>query len=336
MRGEPPIPPDWTHYISTSFNRLFLNPASGCEGKCRYCYIYDFGHGTHSKLFETPLTDLVSWIENAVEIIKGRNGFLFSIGSSCDPFEEAVVHKTIDLIEAIAPFENPIQVSTKFALGEPLVDRLCSALRYKNQLVLFGTVTTFDHWKRFEPGTRPPDERLDTLQRFGTREVPTCIAIKPYLPSVAGNELQRFLKEIKIRNIGSVLVGSLYANQKLLKRLRSDPFSANSFSEADCHIGTRPPPSKTHDIQAKMGDVNLGNAALEAISFFSEQGVPAFHSAPCVSAYFSQTLCATGVWRYLPHLCVKCNVSCEKRFHDQHFGGGLIFPRKVEGLLAHE
>ena len=304
------IPEDWLPFISCNFNRVFVNPASGCRANCAYCYIFDYGHPHTPQLFEASGGEVKRWLQSQNGFREGKCGTLISIGATCDPFDEEVVYKTLEFVEAFSPMRNPIQLSTKYYVSETAAEQLCGFQVESGQIILFGTITSFRYWHNLEPGTHEPHRRLLGLTNAMLRGISTCLYVKPVLPGITDKEASLFAQAILEHNIPYCTLGLAYINDKTLSRIRQRGLPIRELTKRG---KSPPPPSKASETKVyaratgTLDTVELIKPILEV------EGTECVVSAPCVHALAYGILCPTGVWHYHPELCVHCRAECSKR-----------------------
>jgi DNA repair photolyase len=170
-----------------------LNPYMGCVHQCTFCYVrafekradrpYDDRYGTSIRVkvnvVEVLRRELArpSWDREAV-----------AIGAATDPYQpaEGRYRLTRGCLEALAEAGNPFSIITRGPLVVRDVDVLQEAARRGDVSVNF-SVPTLDHevWRRTEPGTAPPRQRLRALRTLVDAGIKAGVGMAPILPGLS-------------------------------------------------------------------------------------------------------------------------------------------------------
>lgn len=308
------IPKDWEMFISYSFNRVYISPASGCSANCAYCFIFDYGHPRRPRIFEASGEEIKKWLLSQPGFRAGRQGTLISLAPSCDPFADDVVDKTLEILKSLAPLENPMQLSTKFYVNEDIAQRLGEYQSQDGQIVLYGTITSFLQWQRLEPGAHEPYRRLQGLLNARQQGITTCLAIKPVLPGITDKEIDLFIQAIDDYKIQYCAVGIMYSSSRIEEKFQNRKILNNQFAEMLKAKGSITPPAHCHDDHKIAYDIPTLEVVEEILPKLSSTEAECIISGPCAVALSYSILCPTGVWKYRPHLCVNCSAECESQF----------------------
>jgi len=170
-----------------------LNPYMGCVHRCTFCYVrafelradrpYDARYGTSIRvkvnIAEVLRRELArpAWQREAV-----------AIGAATDPYQpaEGRYRLTRGCLEALADASNPFSVITRGPLIVRDADVLAEAARRADVSVTF-SVPTLDPeiWRRTEPGTAPPRQRLRALSMLVDAGVRASVGLAPILPGIS-------------------------------------------------------------------------------------------------------------------------------------------------------
>jgi DNA repair photolyase len=111
-----------------------------------------------------------------------------SIGAATDPYQpaEGRYRLTRACIEALGEARTPFAIITRSPLVIRDVDVLSDAARRARVSVTF-SVPTLDEevWRRTEPGTAPPEQRLRALERLVDAGIEAGVAMAPVLPGIS-------------------------------------------------------------------------------------------------------------------------------------------------------
>ncbi len=172
-----------------------LNPYTGCEHNCAYCYARLFmrRYSGHSEAWG----EFVDIKVNAPELLRkqlqsAKRGTIW-ISSVCDPYQpvEAKYRLTRQCLEELVKRQFPINIQTKSAL---ILRDLDLILQFEEKDVGF-TIATDDERvaKLFEPRASSVRERLDALDRIRSQGIKTFVFIGPLLP---GNP-EKFIEQLE-------------------------------------------------------------------------------------------------------------------------------------------
>ena len=170
-----------------------LNPYMGCAHRCTFCYVrafearadrpWDDRYGASIRV-KTNVADVLrrelarrSWQREPV-----------AVGAATDPYQpaEGRYRLTRACIEAFADAASPFSIITRGPLVVRDVDVLAEAACRAEVSVTF-SVPTLDHeiWRRTEPGTAPPRQRLRALGRLVEAGIDARVGMAPILPGLS-------------------------------------------------------------------------------------------------------------------------------------------------------
>ena len=164
-----------------------VNPYTGCQHACSYCYARFMKRVTGHK---EPWGEFVDVKINAAELlqkeIKKKKRAEVWVSGVCDPYQplEAEYRLTRECLEILGRNDWPVIIQTR----SPLVVRDIDIIRGARDFEVGLSVTTADDSirKLFEPNAPPIEDRiaaLDTMHRAGIR---TYAMIAPVLPGAEG------------------------------------------------------------------------------------------------------------------------------------------------------
>jgi DNA repair photolyase len=172
--------------------RWSLNPYRGCVHACHYCY----ARATHAYFgldadrdFETNIfvkSNIVGVLRKELAKPSWR-GEQIAIGTATDAYQPAEGQFTLTrgVLEALLDFRNPAGIVTKSTLILRDLDLWAELAKVARARVYF-TITTLDRelWKRIEPGTPPPAQRLRAMAQLTAAGVPCGVLMAPVLPGL--------------------------------------------------------------------------------------------------------------------------------------------------------
>ncbi len=170
----------WKSSLCTCPGKLTLNPYSGCDHGCLYCYassyIFNFSQCR-------PKRGQLAAFRREASKLKGE---LVSISNSSDPYPrlEANLGWTRQVLEILTQSDCRIQIITKSSLvtrDYDLLQRVPSAVSL--------TITTDDDVlaKTLEPAAPPPSDRIRAAQDLLAAGIPVSVRVDPIIPFVNEN-----------------------------------------------------------------------------------------------------------------------------------------------------
>src|SRR5438105_9469962 len=170
-----------------------LNPYMGCVHRCTFCYVRHFEHRSdrpsddrygRSIRVKTNVAEVLrrelaraSWTRESV-----------AIGAATDPYQpaEGRYRLTRACLEALAEAANPFSIITRGPMIVRDLDVLAEAARRASISVTFSVPTLdVDVWRRTEPGTAPPQQRLRALRRLVDAGIDVGVGMAPILPGIS-------------------------------------------------------------------------------------------------------------------------------------------------------
>jgi len=164
-----------------------INPYTGCQHNCSYCYAHFMKRFTGHK---EPWGQFVDVKVNAPdllnqEITKKKTGRVW-ISGVCDPYQplEAKYKLTRQCLEILAQNNWPVVVQTR----SPLVLRDVDILKKGKDFEVGLSITTADDGirKLFEPNAPSIKERVRALDEIHRAGIRTYAMIAPILPKAEG------------------------------------------------------------------------------------------------------------------------------------------------------
>jgi len=170
-----------------------LNPYMGCVHRCTFCYVRAFERRA-DRPSDHRYGESIRVKTNVAEVLRrelARGSWereTVAIGAATDPYQpaEGRYRLTRACIEALRDASNPFSVITRGPLIVRDVDVLVEAARRADVSVTF-SVPTLDEeiWRRTEPGTAPPRQRLRALKTLVGAGVRASVGMAPILPGIS-------------------------------------------------------------------------------------------------------------------------------------------------------
>jgi DNA repair photolyase len=170
-----------------------LNPYTGCARRCTFCYVRAF-----ELRADRPSDDRygrsIRVKTNVVERLRAElarpswRREEVAIGAATDPYQpaEGRYRLTRGCIEALAAARTPLGLITRGPLVVRDVDVLQEAARRGGAQVNV-SIPTLDPevWRRTEPGTAPPEQRLRAVRTLIDAGIRAGIGMAPILPGLS-------------------------------------------------------------------------------------------------------------------------------------------------------
>lgn len=189
-----------------------LNPYTGCQFSCSYCY---------AAFFQPPgerRDSWGSWVEvksNALEALRRERGIAgasIMVGSVTDPYQpiERETRLTRSLLEHLASVSPQprvhIQTRSPFVLDD------IDILKRFERLTVGMSITTDDELvrKAFEPQCASIDRRMAAVEELVRAGVAATISLSPMLPVT---DPERFAKKLKTLGARKFYAGFFHENR---------------------------------------------------------------------------------------------------------------------------
>src|SRR2546423_3200698 len=170
-----------------------LNPYMGCVHRCTFCYVRAF-----ERRADRPSDDRygrsIRVKVNVVDVLRAElaraswERETVAIGAATDPYQPAEGHYrlTRGCLEALAEAHNPFSIITRGPMIVRDVDVLVEAARRAKVSVTF-SIPTLDEdvWRKTEPSTAHPRQRLRALHELVEAGVRVSVGMAPILPGIS-------------------------------------------------------------------------------------------------------------------------------------------------------
>ncbi len=216
--------------------RWSLNPYMGCAHRCTFCYVRAFELRADRAWGEAYGRSIRVKV-NVAEVLRAevtRRGWqreLIAIGAATDPYQpaEGTYRLTRRCLEVLAAVRNPFSLITRGPLIVRDVDVLQEAAR-RAEVTVHISIPTLDPdvWRRTEPGTAPPRQRLRALRRLVDAGIRAGVGVAPILPGLTDRPAQ--LAEV-VRAARDAGATHLWANFLFLRPGTREHFLAHLARE---------------------------------------------------------------------------------------------------------
>jgi DNA repair photolyase len=178
--------------------RYTINSYRGCSHACSYC----FARPTHEYLgldigqdFEKKIVVKINAVERLRAELRASKwgGDHIAMGTNTDPYQhaEGKYHLTRGIVGLLSEARNPFSILTKSTLILRDAALLATAAARTHVAVNF-SVGCLDRavWRMTEPGTPPPDQRLNALRRLTDAGISCGVLVAPVLPGLSDSDEQ--------------------------------------------------------------------------------------------------------------------------------------------------
>jgi DNA repair photolyase len=175
-----------------------LNPYMGCVHRCTFCYVRAF-----ERRADRPWDDRygrsIRVKVNVAEVLARElarpswKGESVAIGAATDPYQpaEGRYRLTRSCLEVLSRARNAFSIVTRGPMIVRDVDVLQAAAARAAVHVSFSVPTVdLEVWRRTEPGTAPPRQRLRALQRLVAAGIDAGVGMAPILPGISDHPRQ--------------------------------------------------------------------------------------------------------------------------------------------------
>jgi len=204
----------WRGRLCTCPPKLSLDPYTGCQHGCLYCYASSY---VRDFFRCRPKRRLLENVRRDLEKVKA--GALISMSNSSDPYPpmEADLRLTRRCLEAFQGRGLRVLVVTKGAT----VLRDLELLKELGVAVTVSLITLdADLCRRLEPGAPSPSERLEVLSRLSEEGVPTGLRLDPIIPFLTDDQIETVVREAVSAGVRHVVASTLKPRPDGWARLR--------------------------------------------------------------------------------------------------------------------
>lgn len=201
----------YNNYLYGNKQRLFLNTNLGCKAQCSYCYLpkLDFSLDKIPKN-TIAIDDLIDILNNNEEFRQGKDGTILSIGCYSECWDLVNREDTIDLVNKLLKYENPIQLATKEYIEEFDLTKInISKVKYYNHLSIYISSSTISEYEKYESGTINPNKRFNSFELAFKYNIPMYLYLKPVLKDITIKDIDLYIEIIKKYSIDTI-VGQLF------------------------------------------------------------------------------------------------------------------------------
>ena len=206
--------------VKGMFFEWSLNPYTGCEHRCAFCYVRAF-----ELRADRPSDDRYG---RTVRIKVNVAGVLHSelarrswcretvvIGAATDPYQpaEGRYKLTRQCLQAMRDFSNPAAMITRGPMIVRDIDVLTELARRADLHITFSIPTVDDDiWRRTEPGTAHPRQRLRAIEKLVAAGIDVGVGMAPILPGLSDrpDRLEAVVKAARAAGATGLWAGMLH------------------------------------------------------------------------------------------------------------------------------
>jgi DNA repair photolyase len=200
-----------------------LNPYMGCEHRCAFCYVRFF-----EQRADRPSDDrygrAVRVKTNVAQVLRhelGRPSWRregVSMGAATDPYQPAEGRYRLSraCLQAFTDSRNPVGIITRGPMIVRDLDVLTDLARRADLTVNFSVPTLEEEvWRRTEPGTAHPRQRLRALSRLAAAGIRAGVGMAPILPGLSDrpDQLEAVVRAAREAGASHVWTNLLYLRE---------------------------------------------------------------------------------------------------------------------------
>ena len=197
-----------------------LNPYTGCEHRCAFCYVRAFelradrpsddGYGRAIRVKLNVAAVLRSELSR-----RSWQRETVVIGAATDPYQpaEGRYKLTRQCLQALRAFSNPTGLITRGPMIVRDLDVLSDLARRASLHITFSIPTVDeDVWRRTEPGTAHPKQRLRAIEKLVTAGIDVGVGMAPILPGLSDrpDRLEAVVKAARAAGATGLWAGMLH------------------------------------------------------------------------------------------------------------------------------
>lgn len=172
----------WNSELCTCPDKFSLNPYTGCNYGCLYCYITSFiPNAFHLRVKADPIKRIMR------DLSKIPDNALIAMSNSSDPYPEIEKERelTREILKILKTNNFRVIITTK----SNIVIRDIDILQKMNSAISV-TITTFNEniSNRLEPYAPKPKDRLEALKEAKKAKIRTSLRLDPLIPDITDNQ----------------------------------------------------------------------------------------------------------------------------------------------------
>lgn len=204
----------WNFPLCTCPRKYSIDPYTGCEHRCVYCYITSY---IRNPWRVRPKRDFLLILERE---LKKAKIMPVSMSNSSDPYPGMEREKKITrgALRLLKRYGFPVLVLTK----SDLVARDADILSEMKSVVSI-TITTLDDnlAKKMEPFAPSPERRLRAIEILKAKGIPVAVRVDPLIPGIndSPEDLRILVKELASLGVDQIISSTYKAKPDNFKRV---------------------------------------------------------------------------------------------------------------------
>jgi len=206
--------------VNGMFFEWSLNPYTGCEHRCAFCYVRAFelraDRPSDDRYGRTVRIKLnVAGVLRSELARKSWRKETVVIGAATDPYQpaEGRYKLTRQCLQAMRDFSNPAAMITRGPMIVRDIDVLTELARRADLHITFSIPTVDDDiWRRTEPGTAHPRQRLRAIEKLVAAGIDVGVGMAPILPGLSDrpDRLEAVVKAARAAGATGLWAGMLH------------------------------------------------------------------------------------------------------------------------------
>jgi DNA repair photolyase len=206
--------------VKGMFFEWSLNPYTGCEHRCAFCYVRAFelraDRPSDDRYGRTVRVKLnVAGVLRSELSRKSWSKETVVIGAATDPYQpaEGRYKLTRQCLQALRDFSNPASMITRGPMIVRDIDVLSELARRADLHITFSIPTVDDDiWRRTEPGTAHPRQRLRAIEKLVAAGIDVGVGMAPILPGLSDrpDHLEAVVKAARAAGATGLWAGMLH------------------------------------------------------------------------------------------------------------------------------
>ena len=200
--------------------RWTLNPYMGCVHRCTYCYVRAYEKRA-DRASDDRYGRSIRVKTNVAQVLRwelGKRSWrreTVMIGAATDPYQpaEGSYKLTRACVEVLTAARNPFGIITRGPLIVRDADLLGQASsRVDVEINISIPTLDLDVWRKTEPGTAPPRQRLRAVQTLTNAGIKVNVVLAPILPGISDRpeQLEEVVKAAKAAGATGLWAGLLH------------------------------------------------------------------------------------------------------------------------------
>jgi DNA repair photolyase len=197
-----------------------LNPYTGCEHRCAFCYVRAFelradrpSDDRYGRAIRVKIN--VAGVLRSELSRKSWHKETVVIGAATDPYQpaEGRYKLTRQCLQALRDFSNPASMITRGPMIVRDLDVLADVARRASLHITFSIPTVDEEvWRRTEPGTAHPRQRLRAIEKLVAAGVDVGVGMAPILPGLTDrpDRLEAVVKAARAAGATGLWAGMLH------------------------------------------------------------------------------------------------------------------------------